>query len=68
MKKHIIIIISLFLSAQLYAQKLEFSKATKLGNVINSESEEINPRVTQDGSTLYFTRTFSKKNLGGKYA
>ncbi|MEL6561773.1 MAG: OmpA family protein, partial [Bacteroidota bacterium] len=68
MKKHIFILIGLFITVQLNAQQFEFTKAKKLGDVINSESEEINPRVSEDGSTLYFTRTFSKKNLGGKYA
>ena len=68
MKKHILILISLFIAVQLNAQKFEFTKAKKLGDVINSESEEINPRISEDGNTLYFTRTFSKKNLGGKYS
>lgn len=60
--------IALFAVVQLPAQEWEFKKAEKLNNEINSEAEEINPRVTEDGSTLYFTRTFSSKNLGGKYA
>ncbi|MGB3465192.1 MAG: OmpA family protein [Cyclobacteriaceae bacterium] len=68
MRKHFLTLIAFFAIIRLQAQEFEFSKAEKLNEDINSEAEEINPRITEDGSTLYFTRTFSAKNMGGKYA
>jgi len=68
MRQLIIILLGLLISVQLTAQEFEFTEALKLNDDVNSLSEEINPRITEDGNTLYFTRTFSKKNVGGKYA
>ena len=41
---------------------------TQLGDSINSKSEEANPLLSPDGSTLFFVRTFSDNNVGGRLA
>ena len=68
MKKNLAIICAVLLVTPLMAQRYEFTKAKKLGEEINSAAEDINPRVTEDGQTLYYTRAFSKKNQGGIYS
>ncbi|MBX2945175.1 MAG: PD40 domain-containing protein [Cyclobacteriaceae bacterium] len=50
------------------AQELDFSQSERLRSDINSNDEELSPLLSPDGSTLYFTRAFHSKNLGGKYA
>ncbi|MDN5212996.1 OmpA family protein [Fulvivirgaceae bacterium BMA12] len=62
----ILILMSGHLSLE--AQRLEFGKAVMLDSMVNTEAEEINPRITGDGERLYFTRAFYKKNIGGQYA
>ncbi len=52
----------------LEAQRLEFTEAIRLDSTVNTEAEEINPRITGDGERLYFTRAFYKKNIGGQHA
>ncbi|MEL7148104.1 MAG: hypothetical protein AAFO69_17140, partial [Bacteroidota bacterium] len=68
MKKNLAIICAMLMATPIFAQHYEFTKARKLGDVVNSTAEEINPRVSEDGETLYFTRAFSKKNRGGLYS
>lgn len=45
-------IIIIFLSAGIFSQEME-----NLGGNVNSEVSEINPMITVDGRTLYFTRS-----------
>lgn len=68
MKRNYIVVIALIFSLNIQAQDFEYSIAKRLGDNINSNAEEINPRITEDGEMLYFTRAFSKKNKGGEYA
>jgi hypothetical protein len=51
-----------------YSQELTFSQPIKLGSQINSDDEELNSLLSPDGKTLYFSRAFSERNKGGKYA
>ncbi len=60
------LMLGLLLAERAAAQEEMFTRAVKLGDQINSEAEEINPRITEDGKTLYFTRVFSQQNKGGK--
>ncbi len=68
MKRLIFTLVGIICTLQLSAQQFAFSTAEKLKETVNTEAEEINPRPSEDGSTLYFTRVFSKKNVGGQYA
>ena len=43
-------------------------KAVKLDTIVNSGSEEIMPLMAPDRKTLYFVRSLSPKNTGGKDA
>ena len=38
----------------------------KMDSSINNEFEEIQPIVTRDGQTMYFVRSLSPRNEGGK--
>jgi OmpA-OmpF porin, OOP family len=51
-------VLIIFLSVCLYSQEME-----NLGGNVNSEVSEINPMITVDGRTLYFTRS---TNTDGK--
>ena len=62
----IVILMSGYLSLE--AQRFEFTQAIRLDSTVNTQAEEINPRITEDGKRLYFTRAFYKKNTGGQYA
>jgi hypothetical protein len=48
-------------------QDLKFSEIRPL-ELVNSEAEEILPLVSPDGKVLYFSRIFSKENVGGDFA
>lgn len=50
------------------AQELVFSDPIKLSSSVNSEDEELGIILSNDGKTMYFSRAFHDKNLGGKYA
>jgi outer membrane protein OmpA-like peptidoglycan-associated protein len=50
------------------SQELTFSEPIKLGSNVNSEAEELNPLISADGKTFYFSRAFYDGNTGGKYA
>ncbi|MBA4145186.1 MAG: hypothetical protein C0523_05445, partial [Cytophaga sp.] len=50
------------------AQEIRFEEPAKLGSYINSDAEEINPLLSSDGKSLYFTRAFHEENTGGKIA
>jgi OmpA-OmpF porin, OOP family len=43
-------------------------KASKLGNSVNSEIDELYPFVSNDGKKLFFVRSNSKENIGGEKA
>ncbi|MBX2963584.1 MAG: PD40 domain-containing protein [Cyclobacteriaceae bacterium] len=60
----------LFFSAALKidAQELQFSQPVRLGTAVNSDDEELAPMLAPDGQTLYFSRAFHDKNIGGKYS
>ncbi|MES2387762.1 MAG: OmpA family protein [Bacteroidota bacterium] len=41
------------------------NKAERMNDNLNSEWDELNPIVTPDGNTMYFSRRFHPKNVGG---
>lgn len=45
-----------------------YDTPVKLGEELNSESEESMPILSQDGKTLYFVRILHPDNLGGQFA
>lgn len=59
-KKLYLILLVLATSPILYAQKAE-----NLGNLVNSEFNEINPLISPDGKTLYFARISHPQNTFG---
>ncbi len=62
-------ILLVFLGAgSVLSQELVFSEPIKLGSNVNSEAEELNPLISPDGKTLYFSRAFYDRNAGGKFA
>jgi hypothetical protein len=66
-KMHLLVIG--FLSAAVsVAQEIRFADPQPLSNEINSEGEEVNPILSQDGKKLYFSRAFFDGNTGGKPA
>jgi len=68
MRRLIIIGLLIAISGHAIAQAQEFQKAELIEGPINSEGEEFNPRISPDGQTLYFTKTYSEENVGGKLA
>ena len=48
------------------AQNFTFDKPVRLGDNVNSPSEESMPMISPDGNKLYFVRTFYDGNTGGK--
>ncbi|SHH78806.1 WD40-like Beta Propeller Repeat [Chryseolinea serpens] len=64
-----LIIILLSLPAGLaVGQELDFSPPVKLPPGVNSDQNESAPLLSEDGSTLYFIRSGSVQNEGGKFA
>ena len=49
------------------AQEWEFGVAEKLTDNVNSECDDVMPILSNDGKTLYFTRSFCDLNRGGKF-
>lgn len=49
------------------AQEWEFGVSEKLSDNVNSECDDVMPILSNDGKTLYFTRSFCDLNRGGKY-
>ncbi|MEJ1238220.1 hypothetical protein WBG78_08835 [Chryseolinea sp. T2] len=49
------------------AQEWEFGVAEKLPDNVNSECDDVMPILSNDGKTLYFTRSFCDFNRGGKF-
>ncbi len=68
MVKYCIFLLGIFSSIPGVAQNLEFGEASKLSSGINTESEDLMPLLSPDGSTLYFARVLSSLNTGGQYA
>lgn len=68
MKRLVIYSLILIAALEARAQELQFSQPEQLGTVINSDDEELAPMLSPDGNTLYFSRAFHSKNIGGKYA
>ncbi len=56
------------LGTQVSAQNdtISFAKPEKLGEQINSNTEESLPLLSADGKTIYFARTLHRGNVGGK--
>ncbi|ELR72037.1 outer membrane protein, porin F precursor [Fulvivirga imtechensis AK7] len=54
--------------APLLVAQFSVSDVKVLSDSVNSQMEESNPMLTNDGRTLYFVRTFSEENMGGKLA
>jgi len=52
----------------LLAQEMRFTDPIALDSLINSEAEESLPIASSSGDTLFFVRSFYKKNKGGKFA
>lgn len=48
--------------------QVSVSEVKILSDSINSQVEESNPMMTSDGKGLFFVRTFSEQNIGGKLA
>lgn len=63
-----LIFVTLLVHTLGFSQDLIFSKPVKFGSQINSNGEEINPLMSNDGKVLYFVRAFHPKNTGGQYA
>lgn len=63
----LLLVLSILSVATSYSQIGGFSEATLLGAEINSEAEEKCPILSEDGSILYFTRTFDENSTGGLY-
>lgn len=61
-------VLASFFCGQIYGQKFSFMAPIKLSEEINSEAEELNPLLSPDGKSLYFSRIFYEKNQGGAYA
>lgn len=65
-------LILIFLFAGIFAkghtQTLKFADPVKLSTSVNSDSEEVNPILSNDGQRLYFVRALHDENTGGKYA
>ncbi len=56
-----IVLLSLIISNSVFAQTAE-----SLGGNINSMYDESHPVLSDDGSTLFFTRSYHPENMGGK--
>ena len=67
-KQLIGLIFLIFAFSNTYSQVKEFTAPVKLPSQINSKSEELYPMLSADGKTLYFSRAFDSKNVGGEYA
>ncbi|MCG8319015.1 MAG: hypothetical protein MI921_05905 [Cytophagales bacterium] len=63
MMRYIILKAAMLMSGHLSleAQRLEFTQAAKLDSTVNTQAEEINPKITKDGKRLYFTGPFTRK-------
>jgi hypothetical protein len=49
------------------AQQQEFDQPVEV-NVLNSDAEELNPLLSPDGTSMYFSRAFHPNNNGGRTA
>lgn len=63
-----LLFLMVFIGLGSIAQELVFSDPIKLSSSVNSEDEELGIILSNDGKTMYFSRAFHDKNLGGKYA
>jgi len=64
----LILIALLFLPGIVLSQELSFGEVRRLSSRINSEAEEIMPLLSPDGRTLYFVRSGSVENVGGRFS
>ena len=63
----LIFVLVWILPALAAAQEWEFGVAEKLTDNVNSECDDVMPILSNDGKTLYFTRSFCDLNRGGKF-
>src|ERR1043165_5536736 len=63
----LILVIACIFPAIVSAQEWEFGVAEKLPDNVNSECDDLMPILSNDGKTLYFTRSFCDLNRGGKF-
>jgi hypothetical protein len=66
--KFLVLLFLLFSAFAVSAQGIVFDAPVRLGPNVNSEAEEMNPWLSADGQTLYFSRAFDANNTGGRYA
>lgn len=68
-KPQIILLIALWIYSSVgYGQTVVYESEKKLNEGINTEAEEIMPLLAEGGNVLYFVRSFSEDNVGGKEA
>lgn len=68
MNKLFLLLVFLILSvAYTFSQIGGFSEPVLLNKKINTESEETRPVISDDGTKIYFTRTFDENSTGGLY-
>lgn len=63
----LLLVLSILSVATSFSQIGGFSEATLLGSEINTNAEEKCPILSEDGTILYFTRTFDENSTGGLY-
>ncbi len=70
MSRFSILVLAFFTFLRVNSQEviLDFSTPQKMPATVNSDAEESFPILSRDGKTLYFARTYSEDNVGGKYA
>lgn len=66
-KSALTLIFFLFINTFSYGQEMKFTPPAMLGESVNTPFEESSPLLSEDG-TLYFVRTGSPENTGGKLA
>lgn len=61
----VVLIVALLIYFPGSGQEFEFSNPVSVGQSINSGTEESSPLLSVDGKTLYFSRAFDPRNVGG---
>ena len=58
----------LALTSPVFSQFLDFNEPEKLSDAINSPDEEVMPKLSPDGRTLFFGRVLHNGNVGGRFS
>jgi OmpA-OmpF porin, OOP family len=66
-KLFLFLVFSMLSVAYTHSQIGGFSEPVLLDKKINTESEETRPVISNDGTKIYFTRTFDENSTGGLY-